>query len=107
MGDHFTSSAAGAPVDLSTAAGAAAGERAANNAMIEVTTIDGDNLVLILAYLPDDGSFGRAGLSFERNFVAKVEKPARIVRRRRTQLRPWPNPYRVSQLINLSPATNP
>src|SRR5947207_8827 len=50
MGDHFTSSAAGAPAGLSSAAGVAAGERAANSAIIEVTTTDGNDLVLIWLY---------------------------------------------------------
>jgi len=75
MGDHFTSNATGAPAGLSSADAVAAGERAANNAMIEVTTMNGDNRLLILTYLPDLLYFGRDGLAFARNSLRKLEKP--------------------------------
>jgi hypothetical protein len=75
MGDHFTSSAAGAPAGVSTEAGVAAGERAANSAMIEVTTTNSNDLVLMLTYLPDVCRFGRGGLAFERNSLRKLKKP--------------------------------
>src|SRR5689334_745396 len=75
MGSHFTSSAAGAPEGLSSAAGVAAGERAASNAMIEQTTTDGDSFLLIGFYLPDVCRFGRGGLAFARNSLRKLKKP--------------------------------
>src|ERR1051325_9160368 len=75
MGDHFTSRAAGAPAGFSSAAGGAAGERTANSAMIEVTTRESNDLVLIFTYLPDVCCFGRGGLAFERNSLRKLEKP--------------------------------
>src|SRR6266850_6484399 len=78
MGDHFTSSAAGAPAGLSVSAACPAGERAANSAMIEVTTIDRNNRVLMLTYLPDLLCFGRGGLAFERNSLRKLKSPPKI-----------------------------
>jgi hypothetical protein len=75
IGDHFTSRGSGAPIGLSTAAGVAAGERAANSAMIEVTMIVGNDLVLMLTYLPDLWRFGRDELAFAKNSLRKLKKP--------------------------------
>ena len=104
IGDHFTSSGGGAPAGLSPAC-PAAGERAANSAMIAITTTRGNNGVRILTYLPDHFLFGSAGLSFVEihceNCESRQNSSAEGIQR------PWPKAIRASQLINLSPATNP
>src|SRR5881394_337010 len=82
IGAHFTSRGRGAPTGLSSTAGMAAGERAANSAMIAITMIEGNDLVLMLTYLPDVWGFGRDGLAFAGISLRKFKKRPKYPRRR-------------------------
>src|SRR3954469_16603254 len=78
IGDHFTSSATGAPAGTSMAAGVPAGERAAKSATIEITTTASNDLVLIGALFTGRWLLWKRWAGICQKFVAKVEKAAKI-----------------------------